>query len=124
MPLQSDVKVVAISSIDSKQIVRDILADRLSTEVGEYVVKPLSDAELGQIATILPEMESLIGNPRSRELMRRLVVVDLLVRGNLMRVPLSDAGAMREVWSGLVRRHGTVRQGTAGGTGVGATEPS
>ena len=109
--IQSDVKVVAISSIDSKQIVRDILADRLSTEVGEYVVKPLSDAELGQIATILPEMESLIGNPRSRELMRRLVVVDLLVRGNLMRVPLSDAGAMREVWAGLVRRHGRSDRG-------------
>ena len=108
---ESDVKVVAISSIDSKQVVRDILADRLSTEVGEYVVKPLSDAELGQIATILPEIESLIGNPRSRELMRRLVVVDLLVRGNLMGVPLSDAGAMREVWVGLVRRHGRSDRG-------------
>ena len=109
--IQSDVKIVAISSIDSKQVIRDILADRFSTELGEYVVKLLSDAELGQIATIFPEMESLIGNPRSGELMRRLVVVDLLVRGNLMRVPLSDAGAMREVWAGLVRRHGRSDRG-------------
>ena len=109
--VESDVSVVAISSMDSRQVVRDILGDRISTEVGEYVVDPLSDAELSQIATTLPELASLIANPRSRELLRRLVVVDLLVRGNLMEAPLSDAGAMREVWAGLVRRHGRSDKG-------------
>ena len=41
---------------------------------------------------------------RSRTLLRRLVVIDLFVRGRVSGIPLTDADAMSEVWSGLVRR--------------------
>ncbi len=40
------------------------------------------------------------------------VVVDLLVRGGLAGTPLSDADAMQQVWSGLVRRHERSDRGT------------
>ena len=103
--VESQVKVVAVTSIDSVQIVRDILTDRFGAGVAEYAVKPLTDTELDDIVTAFPELEGLNDNPRSRELLRRLVVVDLLVRGHLTGVPLSDADAMDQVWSGLVRRH-------------------
>ena len=101
---ESEVKVVAVSSKDSSQVVRDILRDRFGPGVAEYRVKPLTDSELDEIVTAFPELERLSSNPRPRDLLRRLVVVDLLVRGGLTGLPLSDADAMREVWSGLVRR--------------------
>ena len=101
---ESDVKVVAVSAAASKQLVRDTLTDRFGAGVTEYAVAPLTDTEIDEIVETFMELGNLNANPRSRELLRRLVVVDLLVRGGVCGVPLSDAGAMREVWSGLVRR--------------------
>ena len=74
-------------------------------------MNPLTDTELDQIVKAFPELERLYSNSRSRELLRRLVVVDLLVRGGPTGVPLSDADAMQEVWSGLVRRRGRSDRG-------------
>ena len=65
----------------------------------------LANTEIDEIAETFTELGNLSANARSRELLRRLVVVDLLVRGHVSGVPLTDADAMREVWSGLVRRH-------------------
>ena len=101
----SGVKVVAVTSTDNSEIVREVLCDRFNDGLTDYDVKPLTDTELDQIVTVFPELERLYNNSRSRALLRRLVVVDLLVRGGrLTGVPLSDADAMQEVWSGLVRR--------------------
>ena len=101
---RSDVKLIAVTSVDSKQVVQDTLTERFGLGVTEYVVDPLTDTEIGEIVQTFPELDNLNANPRSRELLRRLVVVDLLVRGGVSGVPLSDADAMREVWAGLVRR--------------------
>ena len=109
-----DVKVIAVSALDTRQIVHDTLAERLEVHVSEYVVPPLADAEIGEVAEAFPELASLNANPRSRELLRRLVVVDLLVRGRVSGVPLTDADAMDEVWSGLVRRHEASDRGFPG----------
>ena len=100
----SDVKVVAVTSIDSKQVVQDTLKECLGGKVTEYVVAPLTDPEIDEIAETFTELRKLNANPRSRELLRRLVVVDLLVRSGVHGIPLSDADAMHEVWSRLVRR--------------------
>ena len=102
---RSDVKVIAVTAFDSMQVVRDTLTDRFGTGVAEYSVHPLTDAEIHNIVATFTELGNLNANSRSRELLRRLVVVDLLVRGRLRGVPITDADAMREVWSGLVRRH-------------------
>ena len=109
--VKSDIKVVAVTSSHSMQVVRDLLTDRFGSAVAEYAVKPLTDSELDEIATVFTELDTLNANTRSRELLRRLVVVDLLVRGRLTGVPLSDADAMQEVWSGLVRRHESSHRG-------------
>ena len=101
--VESSVKVVAVVSTDNAKIVRDVLSDHFGAGLAEYAVKPLTDTELDEIVSVFPELNRLTANPRSRELLRRLVVVDLLVRGRLTGVPLSDADAMQQVWSGLVR---------------------
>ena len=108
----SDVKVVAVVSDDNKQVVRDTLADRFGANVKEYTVAPLTDAEIAEIVTTFGELAQLGADPRPRELLRRLVVVDLLVRSGVSGVPLSDADAMREIWSGLVRRRGMSDRGS------------
>lgn len=108
----SNVKVVAVTSVDSKQVVRDTLTERFGADVVEYAVAPLTDAEIDEIVKTFPELARLCTNPRSRELLRRLVAIDLFVRGSVRGMPLTDADAMLEVWSGLVRRHEVSDRGT------------
>ena len=107
----SDVKVVAVASVDNKQVVRNTLAESFGADVAEYTVVPLTDVEIDEIIETFGELADLGANPRSRDLLRRLVVVDLLVRGRVRGVPLSDADAMREVWSGLVRQREVADRG-------------
>lgn len=107
----SGVKIVAVTSTESSEIVRDVLRDRFGAGLADYEVKSLTDTELDEIVKAFPELERLYANSRSREILRRLVVVALLVRGGLTGVPLSDADAMKEVWNGLVRRRGKSDKG-------------
>ena len=101
---ESGIKVIAVTSMDSRPVVLDALSERFQTGVVEYAVPPLGDPEIDEIVETFPELAPLDANPRSRELLRRLVVVDLLVRARVSDIPLTDADAMNEVWSGLVRR--------------------
>ena len=55
--VESDVKVVAVSSLDSLQVVHDALSDRFGTSVAKYHVKPLTDAELDEIVAAFPGTE-------------------------------------------------------------------
>ena len=100
----SDVKVVAVTSIDSSEVVRRTITEHGNTAVRDHLVAPLNDSELKEVVETFPELRRLDANPRSRELLRRLVVVDLLVRGQVSGTPVTDADAMNEVWRGLVRR--------------------
>ena len=97
-------KLVAVCALDTRQVVHDTLAERFDVGIAEYAVSPLTDAEIGDVVGTFPELGNLNASPRSRELLRRLVMVDLLVRGRVSGVPLTDADAMDEIWSGLVRR--------------------
>lgn len=109
--IESDLKVTAVTTADNVQIVRDVLNDRFGADVSDFTVPPLGDPELRQIVDAFPELGNIYGDARSRELLRRLVVVDLLVRGGVSGVPLSDAGAMLEIWNGLVRKHESADRG-------------
>ena len=108
----SNMKVVTVTGIDTRKIVHDTVVGRFGTEVSEQVVDPLSDNEIDQIAETFPELSNLTASPQARELLRRLVMVDLLVRSEVSGVPLTDADAMRTVWSGLVRRDGRSDRGS------------
>ena len=101
---ETEMAVVAVTSKESAAAVRSPLIERFAGGVAECGIPPLTDAEIAEIGETFAELRKLYANPQSREVLRRLVVVDLLVRGRVHDVPLSDADAMREVWSGLVRR--------------------
>lgn len=109
---KADVGVVVITAADSKQVVRDTVAERFGADVVEHVVHGLTDAQIDEVVATFGELASLSENARSRELLRRPVVIDLLVRGGISGVPLSDADAMQHVWLGLVRRHEQSDRGT------------
>ncbi|MCY4235555.1 MAG: hypothetical protein OXE74_04500 [Cyanobacteria bacterium MAG CAR2_bin_4] len=107
----SCVKVVAVTSTDSKQVVSDIMRECFDICIQEYAMSHLDNSEIDKLVEVFPELTRLSSNPRSRKLLRRLVVVDLLVRGKISGTPLTDADAMNEVWTGLVRRHGKSDRG-------------
>ena len=100
----NDVKVVSVVANEAKRAVHDRLAERFENDVAEYAVAGLTDSEMGQVIESFPELAHLHESARSRDLLRRPVVVDLLVRGGIQGTLLTDADAMNEVWSGLVRR--------------------
>jgi hypothetical protein len=110
--VQAGVTIVAVSANDAKQLVRDTIAERTAGNVADFSISPLTDADLDKVVAGFGELATLATNPRARELLRRPVVVDLLVRGGLTGLPLSDADAMQQVWSGLVRRHEQSNRGT------------
>ena len=110
--VQADVKVIAVTANDTRQLVRDAIAERSGGSVTEYLIPPLTDPQVNDVVAMFDELAALAVTPRSRELLRRPVVVDLLVRGGLAGKPLSEADAMDQVWSGLVRRHGQSDRGT------------
>ena len=101
----ADVVVVAIASQQNGEVVSELLKVLFAGNVASYQVDLLTPAELNQIVGTFPELNGLTTNPRSRELMRRLVVLDLLIRVGVTGLPMSDADAMEEIWAGLVRRH-------------------
>lgn len=78
----------------------------------EHRIEGLSEKELSEVVATFPALARLAANGRSRELLRRLVVVDLLVRSRLAGVPLSDVEAMHEIWKGLVRIHERQERGS------------
>ena len=110
---ETDMAVVAVTSKESAEAVRSPLTERFAGGVTECSIPPLTDGEIAEIGETFPELTKLYANPQSREVLRRLVVVDLLLRVRVHDVPLSDADAMREVWSGLVRRREMSDRGTS-----------
>lgn len=110
--IQAEVKIVAITANDAQQIVHDTISDRCAGEVAGFEVPLLTDAQVTEAVAVFEELSALAADPRSRELLRRPVVVDLLVRGGVKATPLSDADAMQQAWSGLVLRPGRPERGT------------
>lgn len=109
----AEITVIAVTAADSRRMVLDLLKTHLQGQISDVQIPGLSDEELTEISRAFPQLTRLTANTRSRGLLRRLVVVDLLVRSGLSGTPLSDLDAMREVWSGLIRRHESRERGTA-----------
>ncbi len=109
---RAGVVLVAVAANDVKQLVQDEIAERSRSDVVEFVVPPLSDADIDAVVADFPELAELARGPRRCELLRRPVIVDLLARGGVSGAPLSEADAMHVVWAGLVRRNERADRGT------------
>lgn len=104
----TNVKVLAIVSTDALAMARELLAAHVAKPV-ERRVEGLTDEELKGVATAFPQLDRLAANDRAKEILRRLVVVDLLVRSDVSGIPLSEDQALRQIWSGLIRAEGRSR---------------
>lgn len=64
---ESDVKVLAITSVDSLQVVKDTLTERYGLDVAEFAVKPLSDSDIdAKPATVTLLLSCRAGSLRCR----------------------------------------------------------
>jgi hypothetical protein len=68
----------------------------------KHVVEGLDDDDLAAVEAHIPTLQPLLKDPRSRELLRRPIVVDLLSRVGDPGLPLSESQALEAVWTHLV----------------------
>jgi hypothetical protein len=95
--VRAGVRAIVVSSTDGQPAVEEVLGRLLDTIPEPYVVLPLDDAIIDELAVRFPRLGRLARSPRSRELLRRLVVVDLLLRSEITDIPMSAADAMRDI---------------------------
>ncbi len=101
----TDVHLVVTSTSEGASTVRSLLEGiRIGTV--ERAVELLTNAEVDIIAVRFPWLAPLAAKPASRELLRRPVVADLLVRARADSHVLSEAAALEAIWKGLVRNDG------------------
>jgi DNA-binding transcriptional ArsR family regulator len=98
------VRMVAVAASEARQLVADTVGDAVGKDMVEVPVPSLTDPQVDAVVAEFGELEAMAANQQSRELLRRPVVVQLLVRGGVKGVPVSDFDAMRQVWEGLVLR--------------------
>lgn len=109
---RSEVAVIAVTADEVKQVVLDLVRQRFGTDVSEFEIPALADSEIDELVASFPEFAELNSEERSRDVLRRLVVVDLLARSGLRGVPLTDTDVMNEVWNGLIRRRERTDRGS------------
>lgn len=99
---EAGVKVVATSTTEGAATVIELMR-RAGAEPRELLVPGLGDDELREVAREIPSLQRLVDNPRSRELLRRPIVIDLLCRSSAPGLPLSESQALEHIWHHLVR---------------------
>jgi len=106
----SDVVVWVITTTEGKDGVRAVVETILSP-IAEHEISALDDQDLEKMAEAFPQLHNLVADPRSKELLRRPVVADLLVRARSSQRPLNDADVLAIVWEKLVRADGRTDRG-------------
>lgn len=108
----SEVRILALTTNDIRKLLHDAVSERCDGPVVDHEIEVLTDAQIDELVATFPELSALAANVQARELLRRLVVVDLLIRGGVSGLPVTDGDAMQQVWAGLVRRHEQSDRGT------------
>jgi hypothetical protein len=101
--------VVVVTRDDAARAVTTLITEVTGTAAAEHPVEPLPDDDVAALAQQFPLLARLTER-RSRWLLRRLGLVDLLLRAgpdaSLRDGTLSEADVFAVCWSGWVRRHG------------------
>ncbi len=110
---ESGVGVGLVTSDVAHQVVLDAVTTDLGPDPRVFIVPALSDDELAAIASVTPQLNSVLKDVPKRSLMRRLVTLDLLARsGTTPANQLSEWDVLRVVWDGLARRHEQIVAGS------------
>ncbi|WP_146229093.1 hypothetical protein [Streptomyces sp. NWU339] len=107
--LAAEITPVLVGRDDAADGLGGLVQRFSSAGVVDFRVPPLDDAEIQTVLAAAPELTRLARDPRSRWLLRRLAVVDLLLRsidhgGDLPAVLTSEADVYIHVWDALVQR--------------------
>ncbi|WP_369044659.1 hypothetical protein [Sinomonas sp. P10A9] len=108
----SDVRIFVLTTDDIRKLLHDAVDTHLGGPAVDYEIPTLTDTQLDELVVAFPELAALAADHHARELLRRLVVVDLLLRGGVSGLPVNDGDAMNQVWVGLVRCHEQAERGT------------
>jgi antitoxin (DNA-binding transcriptional repressor) of toxin-antitoxin stability system len=98
----AEVKLVIVATSDSLGALKAELG-HIAASV-EFKVDPLDDGELETVVSSATSLRALLTSERSRDLLRRPVVADLLARAQVSSGASSETDAMAQVWEVLVRR--------------------
>ena len=109
--LSAGVAVCVLSAEAGRDTVEGIVSDVAQGDARSHEVPGLDDGEIEELARAFPSLRRIADDSRARELLRRPVVADLLVRAGGSSVPLSASEAMDVIWSRLVRRDGRPGRG-------------
>lgn len=109
---------VLVSRDDAVDTLRDLLDRTGHREVEEIVVPPLEDTEIAEILTSAPMLARIADDDRSRWLLRRIGLIDLLLRsaGRGAALPsslASEADVYKHVWFAFVLNGGCAIDGVA-----------
>ena len=100
---RSDVMPLVVTTTDGVEDVRKVIGHMFQS-VAEHQVESLTDEDLSLVGETFPALHRMVDDPRSKELLRRPVIVDLLVRSDVASaLPLSDVDVLEVVWKKLVR---------------------
>ncbi|MFK0235331.1 hypothetical protein [Streptomyces vinaceus] len=102
---------VLVSRDDAAEMLRDLVTRAGHRGVAETSVPPLDDREIDDVLRAAPHLAQMADDNRSRWLLRRLKIIDLLLRstgrGGVLPARLrSEADVYRHVWFALVLNNG------------------
>jgi hypothetical protein len=100
---KADIQLIIVATDDSIGAVKAALGP--TVKISPFLVPGLEDADLDAVVASYPHLQQLLAAPRSRELLRRPVIADLLVRAQTSAAALTEVDAMAQVWTALVRRN-------------------
>lgn len=116
--LRAGIGVVAVTRTDGARRVSELVGRAAqvagTTPPREHVVLPLTDAEADRLTATLPALRRVGSDGRSRWMLGRPGLVDLLLQSGVVPAPgdiVSEADVFAVVWDGLVRRHEEFRPG-------------
>ncbi|MFB6887722.1 hypothetical protein ACFCX4_00190 [Kitasatospora sp. NPDC056327] len=102
---------VLVSRDDAAEMLGDLVARAGHRGVAETSVPPLDDREVDDVLRAAPHLAQMADDGRSRWLLRRLKIIDLLLRstgrgGTLPARLRSEADVYRHVWTAFVLNNG------------------
>jgi hypothetical protein len=120
------VRAAVAAGMTTILVVRDDAADSVRNHLRgagieqpiEFVVSPLAPDEIAALAKAVPALARMTADARAAWLLRRLGLVDLLLRAVQLGIPMptslsSEAEIFSIVWSGLIRRGETIMGGVS-----------
>jgi hypothetical protein len=111
------VRAAVAAGITTVLVVRDDAADSLRNHLrgagveqpNEFLVSPLAPDDIAKLTNAVPALARVTADERAAWLLRRIGLVDLLLRAVQIGIPMptslsSEAEIFSIVWSGLIRR--------------------